>query len=94
VNDVPVVANGCVVTDVPEFRYQSGEEIRDGDRILYHGESGYVEFVVSRRTDNPERDWFLDEFGGGVMVNAETFGSVFIHEPHDDEDLELVARAR
>jgi hypothetical protein len=28
------------------FTYQSGEEIKKGDRVLFHGEQGEIEFVV------------------------------------------------
>ena len=28
------------------------------------------------------------------MILTEKFGSVFLNEPHDDEDLEFVSRAR
>jgi hypothetical protein len=68
--------------------YSSGEEIQSGDRIIYHGEPGQVEFVAKR--GDPETDWYIDKFGGGCMVLAPSFGCVFISEA--DEDLEFVAR--
>lgn len=75
-------------------RYQSGEDVRDHDQIRYHGESGHVEFVATEK--DGEHDWYVDEFpGGGVMIWAKTFGSVFIEsaEVEADEDLEFVSRA-
>ena len=69
--------------------YSTGEEIRTGDRVLYHGESGQVEFVAELK--DPETAWYFDQFGGGCMILAPGFGRVFISEA--DEDLELVARA-
>lgn len=75
------------------FSYPSGEEIRAGDRIKYHGESGEVEFVVSRPQGDPARDWYLQEFpGGGIMIRAAGFGNVFLTGTRED-DLEFVSRA-
>lgn len=77
------------------FRYQSGEEIKAGDRILYGGKPGEVEFVVTAATGEPSRNWFLEEHPeGGIMLMTGTFGSVAISGDQiaDDEDLELVAR--
>ncbi len=68
--------------------YTSGEEIRTGDRILYHGEPAQVEFVA--RGGDPETNWYVDRFGGGCMILAPSFGRVFVSEA--DEDLEFVAR--
>lgn len=74
--------------------YLSGEEIRAGDRVLYHGEPGRVEFVAKRDERRPQLDstteWYIEQYGGGCMVNAPSWGSVFVTEP--DEDLEFIAR--
>jgi hypothetical protein len=76
------------------LKYQSGEEIKKGDRVLFHGEPGYVEFVVVQLGD-PETNWYVEEFGGGVMIFEDVFGRTFL--PADSiaecEDLEFVARA-
>src|SRR5574340_690277 len=57
------------------FSYPSGEAVQAGDRIKYHGESGQVEFVVSRPQGDPAHDWYLQEFpGGGIMIRAAGFG--------------------
>jgi hypothetical protein len=76
------------------FRYQSGEEIRKGDRVLFHREPGQIEFVVSS-LGNPETDWFMQEYGGGIMIQDGIAGSTFIPSDQIDEceDLEFVSRA-
>ena len=74
--------------------YRSGEAIQQGDRIRYADGDGVVEFVADRDVADPETEWFVEEFGGGCMILTEKFGSVFLNEPHDDEDLEFVSRAR
>ncbi|HEV2493542.1 MAG TPA: bifunctional methylenetetrahydrofolate dehydrogenase/methenyltetrahydrofolate cyclohydrolase FolD [Terriglobia bacterium] len=76
------------------FSYPSGEEIKPGDQIKYHGESGEVEFVVSGFQGDPARDWYLKEFpGGGIMIRANGLGNVFLTQTREDEDLEFVSRA-
>ncbi|HEV2447488.1 MAG TPA: hypothetical protein VGS58_16270 [Candidatus Sulfopaludibacter sp.] len=68
--------------------YLSGEEIRQGDRVLYHGEPGQVEFVA--QAGDPQTSWYVGQFGGGCMILTPSFGRVFVSEP--DEDLEFVSR--
>jgi hypothetical protein len=68
--------------------YLSGDEIQPGDHVLYHGESGCVEFVA--KAGDPETSWYVETFGGGCMIVAQSFGRIFVSEP--DEDLELVGR--
>lgn len=46
------------------LRYQIGEEIKKGDRVLFHGEPGRIELVVVELGD-PTTDWFMQEYGGG-----------------------------
>jgi hypothetical protein len=71
--------------------YQSGDEIRKGDRILLHGESGEIEFVADAATD-PE-GWYVAEHGGGVMIlEPKVFGRLFVSDTQNYEDLELVSR--
>jgi len=62
-----------------------------GDRILYHGEPGEVEFIAA--AGDPETDWYVKEFGGGCMITASGFGSVFLSSTAEAEDLEFVSRA-
>jgi len=76
------------------FRYQSGEEIKKGDRVLYHREPGHIEIVAAELGD-PETDWFVQEYGGGVMVVEKIAGRTFIpaDQIEEEEDLEFVSRA-
>ncbi len=74
------------------FRYLSSDEVLPGDQVRYHGEPGRVEFVASERIGDPANDWYVDEYGGGLMISAESFGAVFVPEKHIDEFLEFVAR--
>jgi len=46
--------------------YGSGEEVKAGDRVLYHNEPGEIEFVADPEIE-PE-SWLVTEFGGGVMI--------------------------
>lgn len=76
------------------FNYPSGQAVQVGDVIVYHGEPGEVEFVVADRTGDPSKDWYLEQFpGGGFMITAKGFGSVFLGEGDIDEDLEFVSRS-
>jgi hypothetical protein len=78
---------------VRSFTYQSGEELRKGDRITYHGNPREVEFVLVDPTGEAATDWYLEKFpGGGIMINAKGFGNVFLEESDTDEDLEFVSR--
>jgi hypothetical protein len=76
------------------LKYQTGEEIKKGDRVLFHGEPGQIELVVAELGD-VETDWFMKEHGGGVMILDKVAGRTFI--PADqivdlDERLEFVSR--
>jgi hypothetical protein len=68
--------------------YSSGEEIQAGDRVLYHGEPGQVEFVA--KPGDPKTTWYFEQFRGGCMILARSFGRVFVSTT--DEDLEFVSR--
>jgi hypothetical protein len=76
--------------------YQSGEEIKKGDRVLFHGNAAEVEFVASDVND-PQHTWYVNEYGGGVMVFDPTVsGRTFIpaDQLRDYEDLEFVSRPK
>jgi hypothetical protein len=76
------------------FRYQTGEEIRKGDRIRYHEDLGEVEFVADLLSGDPESDWYVTEYDGGVgLLVPGSFGRVFLTSTDDDEDLEFISRA-
>jgi hypothetical protein len=63
-----------------KLRYASGEDIRPGDEIVYLGDGlGHVKFVVVE--GDPENDWYLREYGPGVMLVVEGMGNVY--ETHD-----------
>ena len=75
------------------FFYSSGEEIRNGDRVLLHGEPGEIKLVADP-AESPD-DWLVKEQGGGIMVlELKVFGRIFITKPETetDEHLTFVAR--
>jgi hypothetical protein len=75
------------------FRYQSGEEIKKGDRITFAGKPGEIEFVADPSTADPETESYIKEYGGGIMVLvAEDYGCVFISETLEEEDLVFMSR--
>ncbi len=76
------------------FNYTTGEQIRKGDTVKFHGESGQVEFVAEPSIDDPKTAWHVREFGGGVMIlEPKVFGRAFLSEPGITEDLIMVSRA-
>jgi hypothetical protein len=76
------------------FTYQSGEEIKKGDRVLFHGEPGEIEFVADALIGDPAMDGYVEEHGGGVMViEPKCFGRAFLTETQTAEDLVFVSRA-
>ena len=75
------------------FTYQSGEEIVPGDLITFHGDAGTGEFVVNAATGDPAQDWYLEQFpGGGIMIVAEGWGHVFLHNLQEHDHLDFVSR--
>ena len=86
------------------FRYQSGEEVEKGDRVLFHGDPGFVESIADpdvKEGSDPDTAWHLSEHGGGILLRLPgTFGRVFLptrvftnHESNYD-DLKLVSRVQ
>jgi len=76
------------------FLYNSGKEIRKGDRVTYHGAPGHIEFIAEKITGDPGIDYYVKEHSGGVMiVEPKSFGRMFLHDTEIDEDLVLVARS-
>lgn len=76
------------------LRYRSGQEIRKGDRVLFHRNPAEVEFVAADAND-PELAWYVSEYGGGVMVfEGAISGRTFIDADSlpEYEDLEFVSR--
>jgi hypothetical protein len=78
------------------FKYYNSEvEIRKGDRVLFHGEPGTIDLIVTSSYDE-ESAWHMREFGGGVRIlEPKNFGCVFIQadQLEETEDLEFGARA-
>jgi hypothetical protein len=77
------------------LKYQSGEEIRKGDRVLFHRNPAEIELVAYDPND-PVASWYIQEFGGGVMVlDPRVSGRTFISSDQipEEEDLEFVSRA-
>jgi hypothetical protein len=76
------------------LKYQTGEEIHKGDRVLFHREPGRIELVAAEPGD-AETDWYVEEYGGGVMIIEAVAGRTFIPADQIDEceDLEFVSRA-
>ena len=77
------------------LKYRSGQDIRKGDRVLFHGNPAEIELVAYDPND-PDTAWHLSEYDGGVLVSdLMVSGRTFI--PRDQleeyEDLEFVARA-
>jgi hypothetical protein len=76
------------------MKYQSGEEIRKGDRVLFHGEPGEIEFVAEKLVGDPGMDWHIKQEGPGVMVlEPKSFQRVFVRDTENAEDLEFVSRS-
>jgi hypothetical protein len=56
--------------------------------------------VVEELCGDPGMDWYMSEFGGGVMVHELKFGLSFLHEREDSnelidgEDLVLISRGQ
>ena len=77
------------------LKYRSGEQIRKGDRVLFHGNPAEIEIVSSDPNDpDPEAAWFMKEYGGGVLVrDPMVSGRTFIRADGlaEYEDLEFVS---
>jgi hypothetical protein len=80
------------------LKYRSGEEIRKGDRVLFHGNAAEIELVALDPNDpDPEIAWHIKESGGGVMIlDPAVSGRTFIEKDslEDYEDLEFVSRVQ
>ena len=81
------------------LKYRSGEEIRRGDRIVFHGKPAEIEAVACDGLCDPDdaaTAWYVQAYGGGVMIlDAVVSGRTFIRadEIPKYEDLEFVSRA-
>jgi hypothetical protein len=62
--------------------------------VLFHGNPAEIEFVASDPAD-PEQAWYVQEYGGCVMVlDPMVSGSTLIEakDVPDCEDLEFISR--
>jgi hypothetical protein len=79
------------------LKYRSGEEVRKGDHVRFHGNPAQIGLVACDSSDpDPEVAWHLKEFGGGVVVLDPTAsGRTFIpaDQFNECEDLEFLSRA-
>ena len=76
------------------FKYQSGEEVKCGDRVLFHGEAGRIEFVADAAVQDNDSAWYVQEYGGGVMIIEPRSTRTFLTNTEDAEDLFFVARSQ
>jgi hypothetical protein len=73
--------------------YQSGEEMRQGDRVTFCGKPGEIEVVADRLVGDAEVDYCLEEVGrGGPIREPKIYGCVFV-EVRDFGDILLISRA-
>jgi hypothetical protein len=73
------------------IHYYTGEVIMKGDRVRLHDEPGEIEFVAEMPIGDPLVDWNLSQNGPGVMVRV--FGSLYLRDTEQREDLKFVSRA-
>jgi len=60
---------------------------------MFHGESGEIEFVADPLVNDPETDWYVQQYGGGVMIiEPKCFGRAFLGETDTYEDLVFMSR--
>ena len=77
------------------LKYQTGQEIIKGDRVLFHLKPAVIELVATDPDDLAQR-WYVEEDGGGVLVREPgDLNPTFIpaDQLDDYEDLEFVSRA-
>lgn len=73
------------------FFYMTREPILAGDRVLLDGYPGEIETIADPLED--PSDWFVEQFGGGVLVLEARFGRVFLTPEYAAfEELVFVAR--
>ena len=70
--------------------YPSGEEIRPGDHVRYHGELARIEFIAV--SGDLEMKWYIEQCGDGCMILAPSLGRVFVTETDQEEDLQFLSR--
>jgi hypothetical protein len=81
------------------LKYRSGEEIQEGDHVLFHGNPAEVELVPPYDPNEPDPKiaWYLKKYGGGVVIlYPMVSGRTFIRRDSLDEyeDLVFVCRGQ
>jgi hypothetical protein len=72
--------------------YPSGDQIKTGDKVRYHGKAAQIEIVVDAPNGDPATEWYFRELGPGVMVREpKAFGRVYVTQVADGF-LEFVSR--
>jgi hypothetical protein len=67
------------------FKYQSGDEVRVGDRVRYADDAGEVVSITETAAD--------DDDPLGVMLKLMGMGLVLLPTTEDEEELDLVRRS-
>ena len=62
------------------LKYRTGEEIIKGDRVRYNRNPATIEVVATPPGDQ-ETDWYVQEYGGGMMIVESTVLVVFLFPP-------------
>ncbi len=75
------------------YKHQSGEGIRKGDRVLFHRTLAQIACLASEPGD-PGTDWYVRDFGGGIMIPDAVAGHAFLSASHieDEEDFDFLSR--
>jgi hypothetical protein len=53
--------------------------------------TGTIDFVTT--PEDPQYAWYVEQHGRGCMILVAPFGSLFLGDPQDQEDLDFVSRA-
>lgn len=72
--------------------YQSGDEARKDDQIIFQGEPGRVEFVAVAPGESPELKWYVEQYGGGVMITTSK-GRAFLTRDQVADELVFISRS-
>lgn len=68
--------------------YATGEDIQEGDRIVFDDLPGEIELVADPESPTDETDWYVEMYGGGVSIAEPTvFGRLFLRRESIDDRL-------
>jgi hypothetical protein len=74
------------------FTYQTGDNVREGDKIVFQGEPGQVEFVASASSGTPEQKRYAEQHPKGILITTAKGSSIFLTNDHDVKDLVFISR--